>query len=188
MDDLLHALKNMTRHYFDDHRDCRDYFCGNAGLVDNAALYLRLPQQVIEVIDAALKRVIMKVNSVLQDCTNNRAEIYMSMITKFTSGKMLHLTGRGGYQHQMQGAALSLNWGTSWHLKALKSHGFHAPTCLVGLASQRNIQLVLKKLCKPRSRSGFQSGVVIRRLLVKTSSIVLKPKSFLTSQTRSSKA
>ncbi len=119
--DLLHDLKNVPKHDFDYHQDCSNYFCRKAGFANQEALYLCLPKQVLKFIDAALEPVIKKVKPLLQHRTRNRAEAYISMITKFTSGKMLHLTGRGGHQRQVQGAALSLNWGKPRHERALQS-------------------------------------------------------------------
>ncbi len=57
-EDLLHDLRNVPRHYFGSHTDRSTYFCTAAGLEDREALYLRLPKQVINVIDAALQPVL----------------------------------------------------------------------------------------------------------------------------------
>ncbi len=55
---------------------CSNYFCGNSGFANQGALYLRLPKQVLNVIDAALELVIKKVKPLLPDQIRNRDETY----------------------------------------------------------------------------------------------------------------
>lgn len=92
-------------------------------------------------ISGCLQRLLVKGHKLIDNETNNRAELYMSILCKFNSGKRLNLTSRGSFQTRAVLSGLRYNQGPDWQTKVWKK-------CL-GRSPGKNF----KKLCQIKRRN-----------------------------------
>ncbi|KAJ8914142.1 hypothetical protein NQ315_016220 [Exocentrus adspersus] len=69
-------------------------------------------------IRSALDRVIRYGDNLIDNETNNRAELFMSILCKYNAGKRLNLIQRGSFQTRAHLAGLQYNEGVRWHENA----------------------------------------------------------------------
>lgn len=63
----------------------------------------------------------------VQKITNNRAEMFMSILGRFTSGKRLNLVTKGSFRKRCILTGLRYNESFEWHQKPWKSHSKRSP-------------------------------------------------------------
>ncbi len=135
---LRSDLLNAPKHCFGDDSACQDYYCKQIGSADNkAGIIETFPLKLQEIIAGQVFEISEKATQLIHDCTTNKAECYISVITKFTGGKRLNLTGRGAYELQVKGAALSLNLGPTWHAQAVQNQGVRVHDILWTIGKRR---------------------------------------------------
>lgn len=60
------------------------------------------------------ENLVKKANALYNDDTNNRAELFMSLLAKYNAGKRLNLIMRGSFQTRCHLASLQYNKGPDW--------------------------------------------------------------------------
>ncbi|KAF2882481.1 hypothetical protein ILUMI_23706 [Ignelater luminosus] len=99
-------LQNSVPCSFGNHSKCRTYLCNHVGdtASDNMSQLL------------------------IDNETNNRAELFMSLLARFNMGKRLNLIQRDGFQMRSYLSALRYNVGQSWHHKSWKQYFKKSPS------------------------------------------------------------
>ncbi|KAF2888883.1 hypothetical protein ILUMI_17290 [Ignelater luminosus] len=103
---LKHDLQNSVPCSFGNHSKCQTYLCNHVGdtASDNMSQLL------------------------IDNETNNRAELFMSLLARFNMGKRLNLIQRDGFQMRSYLSALRYNVGQSWHHKSWKQYFKKSPS------------------------------------------------------------
>uniref|UniRef100_A0A6P7FK81 Uncharacterized protein LOC114331126 n=1 Tax=Diabrotica virgifera virgifera TaxID=50390 RepID=A0A6P7FK81_DIAVI len=120
VENLKSNLQKSIDHVFGNHAMCSDQYCteqqSDAHLmtsVKNTGLYFH--------INGSLQRLISKGHRLIDKETNNRAEMYMSILCKFNAGKRLNLSGRGSFRCRSAISGLRYNEGVEWQEKEWRS-------------------------------------------------------------------
>lgn len=116
---LRHDLKQGPYHVFGLHDDCRDYFCKKKGKDDNLVPVLE-QCGMWPLILVAINRIIQKADRLSAEETSNRAELYMSLVAKYSAGKRLNLVARDNFNRRCTVAALQYQKGHIWHRSPYK--------------------------------------------------------------------
>jgi hypothetical protein len=61
---------------------------------------------------------VKKADMMFDNETNNRAELFMSLVAKYNAGKRLNLTMKGSFQSRCSLAAMQYNQDPNWHLNS----------------------------------------------------------------------
>ncbi|KAF2890961.1 hypothetical protein ILUMI_15212 [Ignelater luminosus] len=107
VEDLKVDLLNGPNHVYNDHSKCKQIYCENVGDKENSKI-LELKNT------GALDRLVAKGHQLIDNETNNRAELYMSILCKFNAGKRLNLTQRGSFETRANISGLRYNNGIGW--------------------------------------------------------------------------
>ncbi|XP_072375407.1 uncharacterized protein [Diabrotica undecimpunctata] len=121
VENLKANLEKSIDHVFGNHAVCSDQYCTKQQqsdahlmtLVKNTGLYFH--------INGSLQRLISKGHRLIDKETNNRAEMYMSILCKFNAGKRLNLSGRGSFRCRSAMSGLRYNEGVEWQEKEWRS-------------------------------------------------------------------
>lgn len=143
---LIEDLQAGPLHVFGQHTNCKDYFCTSVGDTNNSEIVAvrsswlyRLIQGNLSkcslkrsftcikykgniitlhkfVILGALSLVIRKANCLIDNETNNRAELFMGILSRFTMGKRLNLIQRRSFETPSELATMRYNDGNYYLL------------------------------------------------------------------------
>ncbi|KAF2898662.1 hypothetical protein ILUMI_07511, partial [Ignelater luminosus] len=91
---LIEDLQNGPLHVFGQHTSCKDYYGSNVGNTNATEIPAVRSSGLYRLIQGALSLVIRKANCLVDNETNNRAELFMSILARFTMGKRLNLIQR----------------------------------------------------------------------------------------------
>lgn len=115
IEDLSKNNKNSVKHILGEYRQCNERYCDKMDEKENDQLFQKAEDTGIYIyIEAALDRVIQLCPRLIDDLTNNHAEMFMSLLCKYQSGKRLNLIQRGSFETRCYMAALQYNLGISW--------------------------------------------------------------------------
>ncbi|KAJ8909537.1 hypothetical protein NQ315_002087 [Exocentrus adspersus] len=129
-DDLKTDLANGPSHIFGQHNACAQYYCdiGTRDCGINLVPQLRTTG-LFQRIEGICETVVRKAETLIDDETNNRAELFMSLLAKVNAGKRLNLTMKGSFQGRCQIVGLQYNKGPNWKQKGVEKqneYGIHA--------------------------------------------------------------
>ncbi|KAB0790406.1 hypothetical protein PPYR_15226, partial [Photinus pyralis] len=93
---LIEDLGNGPLHTFGQHSHCKDYYCTKVG-EETLEIKAATSSGLLRLVQGALNMVIRKAHSLIDNETNNRAELFMNIVSRFTMGKRLNLTQRSSY-------------------------------------------------------------------------------------------
>ncbi|KAF2883327.1 hypothetical protein ILUMI_22829 [Ignelater luminosus] len=113
VEDLKAHLLNGPNHVYNDHSKCKQTYCESVGDKENSKI-LELKNT------GALDRLVAKGHQLIDNETNNRAELYMSILCKFNAGKRLNLTQRGSFETRANISGLRYNNGIGWQSETWK--------------------------------------------------------------------
>lgn len=72
----------------------------------------------IIIILGAVEHLVRKADMMFDNETNNRAELFMSLVAKYNAGKRLNLTMKGSFQTRCSLASMQYNQGPDWILNS----------------------------------------------------------------------
>lgn len=111
---LIIDLKQGPYHVFDDHINCREYYCSHVGTLGSNSVETMIADGIFEGLQEALKSLINKGHYIYQYITNNLAESFMALLYKYNCGKRINFTQRGNFQNRVVITALQYNEGNEW--------------------------------------------------------------------------
>jgi len=111
---LHEDLVNIPKHIYGKHDKCKDYFCKGGG--DNIFETVASTPAGKDLIQG-FHLLANRSHKLIADTTSNRAELFMSIINKVTSGKRVNYAQRGGYANRCIAAVLAYNNGAFWPAK-----------------------------------------------------------------------
>lgn len=120
-------LINSVNHVFENHQNCKEKYCSNVGDVKNSTMVKLEQTGILNHLMSALERLIKISNRLVDNLTNNCAELFMSILCKYNAGKRLNLTQRGSFQDRSNIAALHYNLGVSWYTQPWKKAVLRSP-------------------------------------------------------------
>ncbi|KAK4876938.1 hypothetical protein RN001_009444 [Aquatica leii] len=94
---LIEDLGNGPNHVFSDHSKCKKYYCGELMGETAAEFNETRASGLFRLVQGALSLVIRKADSLIDNETNNRAELFMSVLARF-NGKRLNLIQKYSFQ------------------------------------------------------------------------------------------
>lgn len=98
----IHTLKtdirNSINHTFGNHSSCKAYLCSNVGDVTKDEIPELQRTGGHHHIYAALNMLLAKAHLLIDNETNNRAELFMNILARFNMGKRLNLIQRDSFQ------------------------------------------------------------------------------------------
>ncbi|KAF2879117.1 hypothetical protein ILUMI_27056, partial [Ignelater luminosus] len=134
---LKEDIRNTVNHVFENHFNCREDICDRAGeTVDDRTPELT-NSGAHHHIYGALGQLLTKVDLLIDNETNNRAELYMSLLARFNMGKRLNLIQRDSFQTRSVLSGLKYNEGHLWHYKPWKAFFNRSPG--------KNLKLYMKQ-------------------------------------------
>ncbi|KAF2886306.1 hypothetical protein ILUMI_19865 [Ignelater luminosus] len=98
VEDLKADLLNGPNHVYNDHSKCKQTYCESVGDKENGKILELKNTGIYHHVHGALDRLVAKGHQLIDNETNNRAELYMSILCKFNAGKRLNLTQRGSFE------------------------------------------------------------------------------------------
>ncbi|XP_031327537.1 uncharacterized protein LOC116166782 isoform X2 [Photinus pyralis] len=121
VEDLKTDLMNGPKHVYGDHSSCKESYCETRGCVENSKVVDLKNTGVYHHIYGALDRLVAKGHQLIDNETNNRAELYMSILCKFNAGKRLNLNQRGSFETRANLSGLRYNNGIGWQEESWKA-------------------------------------------------------------------
>ncbi|KAK5648403.1 hypothetical protein RI129_003295 [Pyrocoelia pectoralis] len=93
---LIEDLGNGPNHVFSDHSKCKNYHCGEM-MGETVTEFNQIRASgLFRLVQVSL--VVRKADSLIDNETNNRAELFMSVLTRFNAGKRLNLIQKNSFQ------------------------------------------------------------------------------------------
>lgn len=124
---LKEDIRNTVNHVFGNHFQCREDICDRAGeTIDDRTPELT-SSGAHHHIYGALAQVLTKADLLIDNETNNRAELYMSLLARFNMGKRLNLIQRDSFQTRAFLSGLKYNEGHLWHYQSWKQFFAKSP-------------------------------------------------------------
>jgi hypothetical protein len=117
---LKDDLRNSIFHVFGNHQKCTVHMCDKVGDVANDRTAVLTETGANHHLYAAIHNVLLKANMLIDNETNNRAELFMSILARFNMGKRLNLIQRDSFQIRSYLTGLRYNQGEEWHLSSWK--------------------------------------------------------------------
>nr|XP_022904792.1 uncharacterized protein LOC111416906 isoform X2 [Onthophagus taurus] len=116
-------ISNSIMHVFEHHEKCCDDYCDKKGVELSPIPHLKRTGLLYH-INGALENLLVKAHRLVAKETNNRAELYMSLLAKLNCGKRLNLTQRNSFQNRAYITGLRYNEGVSWQQRGLQASGY----------------------------------------------------------------
>jgi hypothetical protein len=117
---LKDDLKNSIFHVFGNRKKCTVRMCDKVGDVASDRTPVLTETGANHHLYAAIHNVLVKTNMLIDNETNNRAELFMSILTRFNMGKPLNLIQRDNFQIRSYLTGPRYNKGEEWHLSSWK--------------------------------------------------------------------
>ncbi|CAH1375544.1 unnamed protein product, partial [Tenebrio molitor] len=111
---LKDDLRNSIFHVFGNHQKCTVHMCDKVGDVANDRTAVLTETGANHHLYAAIHNVLLKANMLIDNETNNRAELFMSILARFNMGKRLNLIQRDSFQIRSYLTGLRYNQGEEW--------------------------------------------------------------------------
>ncbi|KAI4465284.1 hypothetical protein MML48_3g00003487 [Holotrichia oblita] len=112
--------RHIQFYAYGNHSKCSEYLCHTVGEVGNDSIPALRQSGGHHHIYAALNLLLAKSHSLIDNETNNGAELYMNILARFNMGKRLNLIQRDGFQMRSYMTGLRYNEGQIWHSKPWK--------------------------------------------------------------------
>ncbi|KAF2889851.1 hypothetical protein ILUMI_16322, partial [Ignelater luminosus] len=119
---LKHDLQNSVPCSFGNHSKCQTYLCNHVGDTASDNMSQLVSSGGHHPIFGSLNLIVIKSSQLIDNETNNRAELFMSLLARFNMGKRLNLIQRDGFQMRSYLSALRYNVDQSWHHKSWKQY------------------------------------------------------------------
>lgn len=119
---LRNDISNAPKHCLDIHTDCSKYFCNKTGDFSKSLEQLQF-FGVWDDIVWAVNSLAYHSKSLLYVASNNAAEHFNSVVSKFIAGKRINYAGRRSYTARCEAAAISFNTGPDAFLHIQNSAG-----------------------------------------------------------------
>ncbi|XP_031333159.1 uncharacterized protein LOC116182246 [Photinus pyralis] len=144
---LKSDLRNSVKHVFGNHLECVEYLCSETKeeIGDKYQTLISIGGQ--HQIYAALNSILSKSELLIDRETNNRAELFMSVLARFNMGKRLNLIQRDSFQTRSFLTGLRYNEGSTWHTEPWKQCFKDSP----GKNFQKYMEKEEKKATKRKS-------------------------------------
>ncbi|CAG9771313.1 unnamed protein product [Ceutorhynchus assimilis] len=114
VDNLKTDLENGPYHVFGNHLTCNPLYCQCIGDFSNKVAEMEIAG-IFNRITTVLQRIVVSQGHKLIDNeTNNRAEMFMSLLCKFNAGKRLNTIQKGSLQTRAYLSGLRYNKGADW--------------------------------------------------------------------------
>ncbi|KAF2902309.1 hypothetical protein ILUMI_03877 [Ignelater luminosus] len=110
---LKHDLQNSVPCSFGNHSKCQTYLCNHVGDTASDNMSQLVSSGGHHHIFGSLNLIVIKSSQLIDNETNNRAELFMSLLARFNMGKRLNLIQRDGFQIPSYLSALRYNVGQS---------------------------------------------------------------------------
>lgn len=132
----------------------------------------------------ALEGLLRKAHKLIDNETNNRAEIFMAILARFNAGKRLNLTQRGSFETRSHLAGLRYNKGVEWHYDPWKdilsqSPGSHFKK-YIEIQKQKGVYKVCRNLsdfnAKRNITTNKHTTVTMRKRLLPIPNVDYGPK------------
>ncbi|KAF2882228.1 hypothetical protein ILUMI_23951 [Ignelater luminosus] len=120
VEDLKVDLLNGPNHVYNDYSKCKQTYCESVGDKENSKILELKNAGIYHHVHGALDRLVAKGHQLIDNETNNRAELYMSILCKFNAGKRLNLSQRGSFETRANILALRYNNGIGWQSETWK--------------------------------------------------------------------
>ncbi|XP_022913996.2 uncharacterized protein [Onthophagus taurus] len=119
---LQQEMSNSINHVFKDHVLCSES-CNDRGKVNPDVINHLRSTGILYHIRGAMENLLKKCHKLVNNETNNKAELYMSLLAKLNCGKRLNLIQRGSFQSRAHIAAVGYNTGYRWQTHCLQKAG-----------------------------------------------------------------
>lgn len=117
IDALRIDMRNTVNHVFGNHFSCKKSLCVHAGDLSEDKTPKLISSGAHHHIYSALTPLLTKASILIDRETNNRAELFMSILARFNMGKRLNLIQRDSFQMRSVLTGLKYNEGYQWHEK-----------------------------------------------------------------------
>lgn len=124
---LKKDIRNSVSHVFGDHSMCRQHLCETVGEIEESKMDELKDTGCHHHVYSAVASLLAKAHLLIENETNNRAELFMSILARFNMGKRLNLIQRGSFQTRSYLTGLRYNKGPSWHTSPWKKHFKKSP-------------------------------------------------------------
>ncbi|CAH1110927.1 unnamed protein product [Psylliodes chrysocephalus] len=161
VDILKTELENGPNHVFEDHFSCSENYCTTVGNITKSLIPTLESSGIFYHIKASLDRLIMMAGNLRANETNNKAEMFMSLLCKFNAGKRLNLTQRGSLETRAYIAALRYNLGICWEESVWenvtqRSAGEYFKKYLKNLKDNHDCHKKRRTGCKKKSKTNLK--------------------------------
>lgn len=149
LESLREDFQIGLNHTFGDHSKCKPYFgCENED-TSNSNIEAIKKSGLYHHIDEAIENLLKKSHMLIDNETNNRAELFMSILARFNCGKRLNLSGRGSFDMRCDLTALRYNLGPEWHVNSYKRE--------LGMSPGKYFQSYIDRSVRSRTLSAMKS-------------------------------
>jgi len=146
---LAEDIVNIPSHIFGQHTKCKPYFCKGGGQNQFAEFSKsKAGQEILKSFHLLSNRSY----KLIADTTSNRAESFMSLMNKITSGKRVNYAQRGGYRHRCCAAVFAYNYGGFWPAKVFSRSNTNP--CAVWSQAESYFDSCKKRSLKPKPKRG----------------------------------
>lgn len=142
---LKDDMRNSIFHVYGSHTSCKPHICNKVGDVSNSEVDALKSSGAEHHIYAALSLLLAKAHLLINNETNNTAELFMSIMARFNMGKRLNLIQRDGFQIRAYLSGLRFNKGVLWHHKSWKKHFLTSPHSNLKRYMRCQSELLLQK-------------------------------------------
>jgi len=140
---LIEDFENVLNHVFGEHRKCKPYFCTKEtegdpmSNIKKCAFYKPL--------NDAIRRGVQLAPRLIHNCISNDAEHFMSLCSKYTTGKRVYYSHRGGYNMRMTSAMFTFDDSSFWPEKIYRTLYHSSPTTPWGTARDDALKIKAKR-------------------------------------------
>lgn len=176
VDSLKADIRNSLYHVFGNHVACKPYLCSNVGDTTNERSTNLTKSGLHHHIHGAMNQLLTNLKKMLtahllaDKETNNRAELFMSLLARFNMGKRLNLIQRDSFQLRSNLTGLKYNEGHMWHTNPWKK--------LFEVSPGRNLKKWMnsqeKRVQKKRANPYKKERILIKKRSVQKSSNLRK--------------
>lgn len=127
---IIRDIKNLPFHVFGQHNECATYFCKGSKSEEINYIPEMHKCGLLQDLQVCGNRLIQNAHSLALNLTNNPAETYNSVVSKFVGGKRINFSIKNGYDTRCRAAGIRYNAQEEYirliHSKVSKGRlGFH---------------------------------------------------------------
>ncbi|KAJ3641437.1 hypothetical protein Zmor_027944 [Zophobas morio] len=127
IENLKKDIYNCPKHVFGDHSSCDSYFCNSHKDDEENYVPEMIECGLMDDLQSCGARLLHNGHSLMLNMTNNAAETYNSVVSKFVGGKRQNFSIKNSYSKRCQAASLSYNKKEQYYSSVHKAVTLRSP-------------------------------------------------------------